>query len=305
MPPRIPARLTAQCCRAALEPSTKSQSLIGAFAALSLQSKTQQTRHASILADLRDNRAAYQKRIRVGRGPSSGKGKTSGRGHKGQKQHGKVNPWFQGGQTPLIYSRGRLGFENLRAPVMSEVNLDKLQEWIDQGRLDPTKQITPKEIIQSNLVGSIKDGVKILARGATTLKQPIDVMVSRVSAAAIEAIEKAGGKVVTRYYTRQSIKRLVEGKSVNTDLPLPVGAEHVGPVLEQVRAKGFSYRLPDPTSRWDVEYYRDPAHRGYLSHMLQPGESPSLFFRVPPSKLVKTKKLKSEKKEDTKLWEKL
>lgn len=188
---------------------------------------------------------------------------------------------------------------------MSEVNLDKLQEWIDQGRLDPTKQITPKEIIQSNLVGSIKDGVKILARGATTLKQPIDVMVSRVSAAAIEAIEKAGGKVVTRYYTRQSIKRLVEGKSVNTDLPLPVGAEHVGPVLEQVRAKGFSYRLPDPTSRWDVEYYRDPAHRGYLSHMLQPGESPSLFFRVPPSKLVKTKKLKSEKKEDTKLWEKL
>lgn len=112
MPPRIPARLTAQCCRAALEPSTKSQSLIGAFAALSLQSKTQ-TRHASILADLRDNRAAYQKRIRVGRGPSSGKGKTSGRGHKGQKQHGKVNPWFQGGQTPLIYSRGRLGFENL------------------------------------------------------------------------------------------------------------------------------------------------------------------------------------------------
>lgn len=200
--------------------------------------------------------------------------------------------------------KANVGFLS-RAPVMSEVNLDKLQEWIDQGRLDPTKQITPKEIIQSNLVGSIKDGVKILARGATTLKQPIDVMVSRVSAAAIEAIEKAGGKVVTRYYTRQSIKRLVEGKSVNTDLPLPVGAEHVGPVLEQVRAKGFSYRLPDPTSRWDVEYYRDPAHRGYLSHMLQPGESPSLFFRVPPSKLVKTKKLKSEKKEDTKLWEKL
>lgn len=193
-----------------------------------------------------------------------------------------------------------------RAPVMSEVNLDKLQEWIDQGRIDPTKQITPKELIQSNLVGSIKDGVKILARGGTTvLKQPLDVMVSRASASAIEAIEKAGGKVVTRYYTRQSIRRLVEGKSVNTDLPLPVGAEHVGPVLEQVRQRGFFYRLPDPTSRWDIEYYRDPAHRGYLSHLLKPGESPSLFFRVPPSKLVKTKKQKTEKKEDTKLWEKL
>ncbi|KAF7534645.1 hypothetical protein G7054_g6045 [Neopestalotiopsis clavispora] len=304
MPPRIPARFTAQCCRAQQQSPS---SLIGAFAALSVQQpQTQQTRHASILADLRDNRAAYQKRIRVGRGPSSGKGKTSGRGHKGQKQHGKVNPWFQGGQTPLLYSRGRMGFENLRAPVMSEVNLDKLQEWIDQGRIDPTKQITPKELIQSNLVGSIKDGVKILARGGTTvLKQPLDVMVSRASASAIEAIEKAGGKVVTRYYTRQSIRRLVEGKSVNTDLPLPVGAEHVGPVLEQVRQRGFFYRLPDPTSRWDIEYYRDPAHRGYLSHLLKPGESPSLFFRVPPSKLVKTKKQKTEKKEDTKLWEKL
>ncbi|KAK6080762.1 50s ribosomal subunit protein l15 [Seiridium cupressi] len=299
MPPRIPARLTAQCCRAALEPS-KSASLIGAFAALSIQ-----TRYASILADLRDNRGAYQKRIRVGRGPSSGKGKTSGRGHNGQKQHGKINPWFQGGQTPLLFSRGRLGFENLRAPVMSEVNLDKLQDWIDQGRIDPTKQITPKEIIQSNLVGTIKDGIKILARGATSLKQPIDIMVSRASAAAIEAVEQAGGKVVTRYYTKQSIKRLVEGKSVNTALPLPVGAEHVGPVLEQVRQKGFSYRLPDPTSRWDIEYYRDPAHRGYMSHTLKRGESPSLFFRVPPSKLTKSKKQKTEKREDTKLWEKL
>ncbi|KAK9771804.1 putative Ribosomal protein L18e/L15P [Seiridium cardinale] len=188
---------------------------------------------------------------------------------------------------------------------MSEVNLDKLQEWIDQGRIDPTKQITPKEIIQSNLVGTIKDGIKILARGATSLKQPIDIMVSRASATAIEAVEQAGGKVVTRYYTKQSIKRLVEGKSVNTALPLPVGAEHVGPVLERVRTKGFSYRLPDPTSRWDIEYYRDPAHRGYMSHTLKRGESPSLFFRVPPSKLAKSKKQKTEKKEDTKLWEKL
>ncbi|KAI0127564.1 ribosomal protein L18e/L15P [Xylariales sp. AK1849] len=299
MPPRIPVRLTAQCCRATLEPRGPS-SLVGAFAALSIQ-----TRNASILADLRDNAGAYQKRIRVGRGPSAGKGKTSGRGHKGQKQHGHVNPWFQGGQTPLLFSRGRMGFENHRASVMSEVNLDKLQDWIDQGRIDPSKQITPKELIQSKLLGSIKDGVKLLARGAFTLKQPVDIMVSRASASAIEAVEQAGGKIITRYYTRQSIKRLVEGKSMNTALPLPVGAEHVEPVLEQLRQKGFSYRLPDPTSRWDFEYYRDPAHRGYLSHMLQPGESPSLYFKVPPSKLDKKKKKKTEKKEDTKLWEKL
>ncbi|KAH8653699.1 ribosomal protein L18e/L15P [Xylariales sp. PMI_506] len=302
MPPRIPARLAAQCCRAAVEPArpTTTTSLVGVFSALSIQ-----TRHASILADLRDNKGAYHSPTRVGRGPSSGKGKTSGRGHKGQKQHGKVKPWFQGGQTPLVVQRGRLGFENLRAPVMSEVNLDKLQEWIDQGRIDPTQQITPKELIQSRLLGSIKDGVKLLGRGADALKQPIDIVVSRASASAIDAVESAGGKIVTRYYTKQSIRRLVEGKSVNTTLPLPVGAEHVEPVLEQVRQRGFFYRLPDPTSRWDMEYYRDPAHRGYLSHTLQPGESPSLYFRVPPTKLVKKKKTKVEKKEDTRLWEKL
>ncbi|KAI1485027.1 hypothetical protein F5X96DRAFT_683155 [Biscogniauxia mediterranea] len=284
MPPRIPvsARLAAQCCKAPLDSSAR-PSLANLFAALSVQ----QTRTASILASLSDNPGAHQKRIRVGRGPSSGKGKTSGRGHKGQKQHGKVKPWFQGGQTPLIFQRGKLGFENFRAPVMSEVNLDKLQDWIDAGRIDPTKQITPKELVQSNLVGTIKDGIKLLARGGDSLKQPIDIIISRASRAAIEAVEKAGGKILTRYYTKKSIERLVAGKSINTDLPLPTGPEYVEPILEQVRKKGFSYRLPDPTSRWDMEYYRDPAHRGYLSHLLKPGDSPSLFFRVPPAKLLK------------------
>ncbi|ORY63344.1 ribosomal protein L18e/L15P [Pseudomassariella vexata] len=299
MPPRIPSTLPAQCCRAVTESCTSP--LVSLFASLSIQ-----TRNASILSNLRDNPGAYQKRIRVGRGPSSGKGKTSGRGHKGQKQHGHVHPWFQGGQTPLIRAKGRMGFENFRADVLSHVNLDKLQEWIDQGRIDPTKQITPKELIKSNLVGSIKDGIKLLSRGGNTLKQPIDIIVSRASAGAIDAIEKAGGKVVTRYYTRQSIRRLVQDKSVNTSLPLPHGSEFVEGILEEVRQKGFSYRLPDPTSRWDMEYYRDPAHRGYLSHQLKPGESPSLYFRVPPSQLKKkVKAVKDKKKEDTKLWEKL
>ncbi|KAI8626134.1 hypothetical protein F5Y19DRAFT_466711 [Xylariaceae sp. FL1651] len=304
MPPPIPARLVAQCCRRPLDAPVR-PSVVKFLAALSVQTVQTGTRSASILANLSDNKGAHQKRIRVGRGPSSGKGKTSGRGHKGQKQHGKVKPWFQGGQTPLIFQKGRLGFENLRAPVMSEVNLDKLQEWIDAGRIDPTKPVTPKELIQSNLVGSIKDGIKLLARGADALKQPIDIMVSRASAAAIAAVEKAGGKIVTRYYTKQAITRLVQGKSVNTGLPLPTGPEHVEPVLEEVRKRGFFYRLPDPTSRWDMEYYRDPAHRGYLSHMLQPGESPSLYFKVPPAQIAKDmQKKKKAKQEDVRLWEK-
>ena len=164
---------------------------------------------------------------------------------------------------------------------MSEVNLNKLQLWIDTGRIDATQQITPVELIRSNLIGTIRDGVKLLAGGADSLKQPIDIIVSRASAAAIDAVEKMGGKIMTRYYTKNALKRLVDGKSLHTNEPLPTGPEHVERVLGEVRQKGFFYRLPDPTARWDIEYYRDPAHRGYLSHMLQPGESPSLFFKIP------------------------
>ncbi|RDA88128.1 hypothetical protein CP532_6833 [Ophiocordyceps camponoti-leonardi (nom. inval.)] len=239
----------------------------------------QHARHASILASLANNKGAVRQVRRVGRGPSSGRGKTSGRGQKGRKARGNVKPWFQGGQTPLIRKLGSKGFENKRAPQMTEVNLDRLQHWIDQGRIDATKPITPKEMILSKLTSSVKDGIKILARG--TLRQPVQLSVSRASAAAIEAIEAAGGKVVTRYYTKMSMNRLAEGESIHTDEPLPVGSHHVKRTLRAARKTGFKYRLPDATSRRDIEYYRDPAHRGYLSHQLKPGESPSLYWSVP------------------------
>ena len=179
---------------------------------------------------------------------------------------------------------------------MSEVNLFRIQQWIDQGRLDPTKRITPKELIESRLIGTPRDGVKILSRGSDKLKQPIDVLVSRASASAIQAIEAAGGKVVTRYYTRQGIRRLLTGESVSTDEPLPQGAEHVDKVLEAARKAPFRYRLPDPTSRKDIEYYRDPAHRGYLSHLLKEGESPSLYWKVPGVEKIKSAPKSEEKK---------
>jgi large subunit ribosomal protein L15 len=113
MPPRLPIAQAAQCCAAAVKAPARPTSLVSLFAALSVQTQTHsqtQTRSASILSSLSDNKGAYNKRIRVGRGPSSGYGKTSGRGQKGQNAHGKVKPWFQGGQTPLIVSHGRVGF---------------------------------------------------------------------------------------------------------------------------------------------------------------------------------------------------
>ncbi|KAI9159043.1 50S ribosomal subunit protein L15 [Paramyrothecium foliicola] len=297
MPPRLLPASISTCCRAATK--TPVTSLAACFAGLSLQ----QTRHASILGSLAPNPGAFHKKKRVGRGPSSGHGKTSGRGHKGQKQHGHVKPWFQGGQTPLIVKHGSKGFTNLRAPKMSEVNLDQIQDWINQGRLDPTKTITPKEIIESKLVGSVKDGIKILSRGASCLAQPIDLLVSRASASAIAAVEAAGGKVVTRYYTKLSIQRLLSGQSISTDKPLPHGKEHVESVLEAARLAPFRYyRLPDPTGREDIEYYRDPAHRGYLSHQLKQGESPSLYFKVPGEQKIKSKPKADKKVVEETLW---
>jgi len=245
----------------------------------------QQQRAASILSDLRDVRGAYNKRIRRGRGPASGKGKTSGRGHKGQKQHGKVPAGFNGGQTPLEVVHGKRGFENQFSVDMSPLNVDRLQAWIDQGRLDPSKPITLKELCASRCLHGIKDGVKLLARNKDILKTPINIVVSRASAAAIEAVEAAGGTITTRYYTKPSIKRIKAG------LTHPFLSFLSSPTDESAKetARRFQYRLPDPAGRKDIEYYRDPAHRGYLSYQVGEGQGPSLFFKTPGSGQVKKK----------------
>ena len=176
---------------------------------------------------------------------------------------------------------------------MSPINLNRIQQWIDQGRLDPTQPITLKELCESRCLHGIKDGVKLLARGKEELKTPINILVSRASAAAIEAVEAAGGKVTTRFYTKHSIRRLLRGESDSSFLPLAMASsserpsEGTSPILNAVQP--FKYRLPDPTSRKDIEYYRDPAHRGYLSHLVEEGQGPSLFFKTPGTRTVRKK----------------
>ena len=159
---------------------------------------------------------------------------------------------------------------------MIPLNLNRLQAWVDQGRIDPSKPITIKELGESRCVNNIKDGVKLLARGSEDLRSPLNVIVSRASAAAIEAIEKAGGSVTTRFYTPFAIKRILRGQ---TD---PINSIRSQPVEgQQLERSVFMPRLPDPTSRKDLEYYRDPAHRGYLSYQVAEGQSPSLYWRAP------------------------
>ncbi|KAL8940069.1 MAG: hypothetical protein Q9211_002455 [Gyalolechia sp. 1 TL-2023] len=248
-----------------------------------------QQRSASILSGLSDNPGAYHKKIRRGRGPSSGKGKTSGRGHKGQKQHGKVPRGFNGGQTPDEVVHGVRGFENVFAVDMQPLNLERIQAWIEQGRLDPSKPITVKELNRSRCLHGVKDGVKLLAKGSEQITSPLNIVVSRASASAIAAIEAAGGSVTTRYYTPFSIKRITRGEtdpihSVQSRIPLEAQG---GPTA-------YPKRLPDPTSRKDIEYYRDPAHRGYLSYQLDKGQGPSLFFKAPGTGKFAAKRVKKK-----------
>jgi large subunit ribosomal protein L15 len=176
---------------------------------------------------------------------------------------------------------------------MSPVNLDRIQSWIDQGRLDPTRPITLKELADSRCLHGVKDGVKLLARGKEELKTPINVLVSRASAAAIEAIEAAGGKVTTRFYTKPAIKRILKGESESSFTPLTMTSAAAGESPILAAASPFAYRLPDPTSRKDIEYYRDPAHRGYLSHLVEEGHGPSLFFKTPGTGNIRRKSKKA------------
>ncbi|KHJ32574.1 putative 50s ribosomal subunit protein l15 [Erysiphe necator] len=256
-----------------------------------------QCRTASILASLSDCPGAYNKRIRRGRGPSSGKGKTSGRGQKGQKAHGKVPALMQGGQTSLNVVHGERGFDNPFSIEMSVVNLDRIQSWINQGRIDPSKPITINELVKTRCIHGIKDGVKLLARNKDDLKTPINILVSRASATAIKAVESIGGTVVTRYYTRASIRRILKGESGSTSTPinetLATRLSSDGMCI-QTSLDDFEYLLPDPSSRKDLEYYRDASKRGYLSHLVAKGHGPSLFYKS-PGKVLKVRQ-KTDKK---------
>ena len=185
------------------------------------------------------------------------------------------------------------------------LNLYKLQEWIDQGRIDASRPITIKELRESRCVTNIKDGVKLLAQGSETLTSPLHVIISRASAKAIASIEAAGGSVTTRYYTPFAIRRIVQGKMDPIhSLQSKFSEAEIGGGGVQEQKRGFYNRLPDPTSRKDIEYYRDPAHRGYLSHLVPEGHGPSLFYKTPGTgKMVekKVRKAKSVAAED-RIW---
>ncbi|KAI9291955.1 ribosomal protein L15 [Neoconidiobolus thromboides FSU 785] len=197
------------------------------------------------LNTIQDNPGAIKERKRVGRGRSSGHGKTCGRGHKGQKaRSGNSKPrlGFEGGQTPIKKLIPKRGFKNVHAYDIKPLRLNRVQRWIDTGRIDPSKLITMKSLIDSGCLHKFKDGVKLLGDGGEYLNTPIKIEVSQATQRAIETIEEKGGNLTTVYYN-----------------PLAMRAH--------LRPDKFA-KIPKsakPMKKKDIAYYTNPKNRGYLA----------------------------------------
>ncbi|CAH1666638.1 50S ribosomal protein L15 [Chelatococcus asaccharovorans] len=146
------------------------------------------------LTDIRDNPGATKDRMRVGRGIGSGKGKTGGRGVKGQKSRsGVAIKGFEGGQMPIHRRLPKRGFWNPFRRDLNEVNVGRVQAAVDAGKLDAASAVTLEVLIAAGVVSKARDGVKILGQGELTSKLTFEV--AGASKSAIAAIEKVGGSV--------------------------------------------------------------------------------------------------------------
>ena len=146
------------------------------------------------LSDIADNAGSRKKRMRVGRGIGSGKGKQAGRGGKGQTARSGVRiKGFEGGQMPLHRRLPKRGFNNIFRLDFAEINLDRLQQAIDSKLVDVKETVTAESLVKTGVLRRAKDGLRLLGRGE--LRAKIAIEVHGASKSAIAAVEKAGGTV--------------------------------------------------------------------------------------------------------------
>jgi large subunit ribosomal protein L15 len=146
------------------------------------------------LNEIKDNEGSSKERIRVGRGIGSGKGKTGGRGVKGQKaRSGVAVNGFEGGQMPIYRRLPKRGFNNIFASEYATVSLGRIQTAIDAGKLDAKATVDAASLKAAGVIRRVKDGVRVLSDGE--LKAKLTIEVAGASKAAVEKIEKAGGSI--------------------------------------------------------------------------------------------------------------
>jgi large subunit ribosomal protein L15 len=150
------------------------------------------------LNEIRNNPGSHKRKLKVGRGSSSGLGKTSGRGVKGAKARTGTKVYgFEGGQMPLHMRMPKRGFNNIFANDFSEVNIGRLQKAVEEKRLDASTKITEESLRKAGLVHKSRDGVRLLGDGE--LKAKLDIEVAGASSRARAAVEKAGGTIKTTF----------------------------------------------------------------------------------------------------------
>ncbi|WP_135449747.1 50S ribosomal protein L15 [Tabrizicola caldifontis] len=146
------------------------------------------------LHELADNPGAAKKKKRVARGPGSGKGKTAGRGIKGQKSRsGVALGGYEGGQMPLYRRLPKRGFNKPNKLHYAVVNLGMIEKFIAAGKLDAKADITEDALVAAGVTSNKRDGIRVLAKGEITSK--VKLVVTGASASAVAAVEKAGGSV--------------------------------------------------------------------------------------------------------------
>ena len=176
------------------------------------------------LSDIADNAGSRKKRMRVGRGIGSGKGKQSGRGGKGQTARSGVRiKGFEGGQMPMHRRLPKRGFNNIFRVEFAEINLDRLQQAVDAKAIDAKDTVTAESLVKAGVLRRSKAGVRLLGRGE--LKAKLNIEVHGASKSAIAAVEKAGGSVKILAPATE-----VEGKAAYhlRHLPAPCGQFPLG-----------------------------------------------------------------------------
>lgn len=205
-------------------------------------------RNISYLGKLEPFEGAVTQYKRLGRGPASGKGKTSGRGQKGQKARGKVPKWYEGGQTPFYKRFPIIGFKRPHRKIYHDINLERIQDFWNTGRIPlyPGETLTIKVMKDCGIIsGTLKDGAKILANGKEDYNVPLSIEASKASLSAIRAIENLEQKFTAVYHSELGLKA------------------HVDPDYFYLR-KGYLPLQARPTHRRDIGYYSNPDKRGYL-----------------------------------------
>lgn len=215
---------------------------------LSKSGLIQAVRRASYLGHLAPLAGATKTEMRVGRGPASGKGKTSGRGQKGQKARGKVPHWLEGGQTPYYKRFPITGFKRPHRKDFNKLTLAKIQDFWDHGRipLKAGETLTIKAMHECGLItGPSKDGVQLLALASDKYNVPLNIEASKATARAMETVENLGNKYTSVYHTKLGLEA------------------HIDPDRFLLK-KGHVPLQARPTHKRDIAFYSNPEKRGYL-----------------------------------------